>query len=383
MASLAGASKYIDQYYVDLLHMSNSAAGIDGTIRYVNDGAGTASVLGLSTTGVTVNGTFKIGTSTLSLAANFTTSGANALTLTTTGATNVTLPTTGTVATLAGSESFTNKTITAAVLSGSFTGTYTLAGTPTISSPTITTPTIATIINSGTLTLPTSTDTLVGRATTDTLTNKTLTSPKIGTSVLDTNGLELFKFSLGASAVNEVTLNNAATGNRPGFQATGDDTNISLDLSGKGTGGVYVQGKSNGSASPTGYIGEILSTTVATGSAVALTTATTANVASVSLTAGQWEVCGMVNTKPASGTTTTAVTFAIGPTSATLPTQGISSPITSINAISPAADQTFALSIPPATINISATTTYYLLANVAFATSTMGAFGWIKAVRVA
>jgi hypothetical protein len=38
---------------------------------------------------------------------------------------------------------------------------------------------LATITNTGTLTLPTSTDTLVGRATTDTLTNKTLTTPAI------------------------------------------------------------------------------------------------------------------------------------------------------------------------------------------------------------
>lgn len=44
----------------------------------------------------------------------------------------------------------------------------------TLTSPVITTPTISSIINGGTLTLPTSTDTLVGRATTDTLTNKTI-----------------------------------------------------------------------------------------------------------------------------------------------------------------------------------------------------------------
>jgi len=43
-------------------------------------------------------------------------------------------------------------------------------------SPTLTTPTIASIVNTGTLTLPTSTDTLVGRATTDTLTNKTISA---------------------------------------------------------------------------------------------------------------------------------------------------------------------------------------------------------------
>jgi hypothetical protein len=49
----------------------------------------------------------------------------------------------------------------------------------TIAGLTLTSPTISSITNTGSLTLPTSTDTLVGRATTDTLTNKTLTDPKI------------------------------------------------------------------------------------------------------------------------------------------------------------------------------------------------------------
>jgi len=47
-------------------------------------------------------------------------------------------------------------------------------------SPTLTTPVISQIVNTGTLTLPTSTDTLVGRATTDTLTNKTWNGNTIG-----------------------------------------------------------------------------------------------------------------------------------------------------------------------------------------------------------
>lgn len=51
----------------------------------------------------------------------------------------------------------------------------------TLSGLTLTSPVISTISNTGTLTLPTSTDTLVGRATTDTLTNKTLTSPVVTT----------------------------------------------------------------------------------------------------------------------------------------------------------------------------------------------------------
>ena len=55
----------------------------------------------------------------------------------------------------------------------------TLTGSQTLTNKTLTAPVISTISNTGTITLPTSTDTLVGRATTDTLTNKTLTSPKI------------------------------------------------------------------------------------------------------------------------------------------------------------------------------------------------------------
>lgn len=53
----------------------------------------------------------------------------------------------------------------------------------TLTNKTLTAPIISTISNTGTLTLPTSTDTLVGRATTDTLTNKTLTTPTIASFV--------------------------------------------------------------------------------------------------------------------------------------------------------------------------------------------------------
>ena len=52
----------------------------------------------------------------------------------------------------------------------------TLSGSQTLTNKTLTAPIISSISNTGTLTLPTSTDTLVGRATTDTLTNKTISS---------------------------------------------------------------------------------------------------------------------------------------------------------------------------------------------------------------
>jgi len=76
---------------------------------------------------------------------------------------------------------------------------------------------------------------------TQTLTNKTLTSPKIGTSILDTNGNQLALLTATSSAVNEVTLANAATGDNPIIQASGDDSNIGIQLKTKGTGVIQAE----------------------------------------------------------------------------------------------------------------------------------------------
>jgi hypothetical protein len=82
---------------------------------------------------------------------------------------------------------------------------------------------------------------------TQTLTNKTLTAPKIGTSILDTNGNELALLTATGSAVNEFTISNAASGAGPKLSSTGE-TNIDLDLEAKGTGHVTVRGNTNSGA---------------------------------------------------------------------------------------------------------------------------------------
>lgn len=88
-------------------------------------------------------------------------------------------------------------------------------------------------------------DTWVFAAHPATLTNKTLTSPvlttpRVTTAINDVNGAELIKVTATASAVNEVTLANAATGNKPTITATGGDTNVTVKLAGKGTGSVEI-----------------------------------------------------------------------------------------------------------------------------------------------
>ena len=62
------------------------------------------------------------------------------------------------------------------------------------------------------------------------------TSPKITTGINDSNNNELIKVTATGSAVNEITVANAATGNGPTLSATGDDTNIDLNIAGKGSG---------------------------------------------------------------------------------------------------------------------------------------------------
>ena len=79
-----------------------------------------------------------------------------------------------------------------------------------------------------------------------TLTNKTLTEPKIvnGGFIADANGNEQIKFTTTASAVNELTVINSATGSAPDIQSTGDDTNIDLKITPKGTGKIILDGLS-------------------------------------------------------------------------------------------------------------------------------------------
>jgi len=80
--------------------------------------------------------------------------------------------------------------------------------------------------------------TLVSLVSTDTLTNKTLTAPKIADAgfIADANGNEQIIFQTTSSAVNELEVTNAATGNNPAIAASGGDTNVGLEFTAKGSG---------------------------------------------------------------------------------------------------------------------------------------------------
>ena len=91
-----------------------------------------------------------------------------------------------------------------------------------------------------------STVSITGLSTSATGTVLTLTDTSISStqdirlptakSIADDSGNEYLKFVKTASAVNEISITNSATGNSPDLSVTGSDTNIGLSITTKGTG---------------------------------------------------------------------------------------------------------------------------------------------------
>jgi len=98
--------------------------------------------------------------------------------------------------------------------------------TQTLTNKTLTTPIISSISNTGLLTLPTSTDTLVARTTTDTLTNKYLQSPNEVVQIIGT-GFAGYTFDVLSGGVVYITANSTANGTI-NFRGNGSTTLASV-----------------------------------------------------------------------------------------------------------------------------------------------------------
>jgi len=278
MTSLVG--QRITAYIGDLCQVSNSGTGIDGTLRAISSGTGTASALQVSTAGVKFTGTVAYGSSSvafggnfsttgtfssggnfstsstvaitgaLSIAGAFSTIGANSLAITTSAPTAITLPNSGTLSTLAGSETLTNKTITNPKITqiNDANGNTSITNTATGSAVNYLNITNG-ATGSGISLAATGSDSAVnlalsqkGAARVD-LGAASCTGIKLVSSqpILDANNNKLINFNAIGSAVNYLTIVNNSTTNAPQLASGGSDTNINLTLATQGTGTILLE----------------------------------------------------------------------------------------------------------------------------------------------
>jgi len=325
-------------------------------------------------TATSINGnTFTSGTYTLTGSPGKTFTFSNTLTLAGTDGTTMTFPSTSdTVAGLAATQALTNKTLNGNTFT---TGTYTLTGAAG-----------KTLTFNNTLTL----------AGTD---STTQTFPATSATIARTDAGQTFTGTQTFGALTATTVNGAAITAGTGTLTLGSSTltiNSSTAITPAASGvagwsggtlttqpvGQYSGTATNDNATA-GNIGEYVESILLVGSAVSQTTSTPKTVTSISLTAGDWEVSGVVNWNIAASTSITQFVQSLSTTTNALDlTDGRYTGQISGAFVPGAISAGVATSIPPCRFSLSTTTTIYLVSQPAFTAAALSAYGIIRARRM-
>lgn len=142
-----------------------------------------------------------------------------------------------------------------------------------------------------------------------------------------------------------------------------------------------ILGTATNDSAGAGDIGEYIAASVALGAPIALTTNVAANIASISLTAGDWSLSGLIGFTGGATTTVSVLSGSLSTTSATPNTTS------GMRATAPSSGGTpfnlsaVELAIPPTQISLGGTTTVYLVALATFGTSTCAGYGMLSGRR--
>jgi hypothetical protein len=138
-------------------------------------------------------------------------------------------------------------------------------------------------------------------------------------------------------------------------------------------------GVTSNTAANAGNIGEYISNTVASGSAISLTNATPVNLTSISLTAGDWECTSVAYFVPAATTIISVGISSTSTTTAVLDTSVFRAG--DISAPTATGGNTISAISGPSRFSLSATTTVFQVLQGNFNTSTLTAYGGIQCWR--
>lgn len=142
-----------------------------------------------------------------------------------------------------------------------------------------------------------------------------------------------------------------------------------------------IVGVIDASSAAAGSVGEYIESVILQASATSLVTATPKTITSISLTAGDWDVSGVVYYLFPTSTTVTLIAGSISTTTNVSDTTSGRWSQLLFASFAPGNGTVMSQVIPTVRINVSSTTTYYLVAAATFATSTLTGFGAISARR--
>jgi len=213
-----------------------------------------------------------------------------------------------------------------------------------------------------------------------------------GTIFTDGNDLTQFRVNnQTTNAANYLEVDAANTGSAPVLSVQGTDTNASMTIQGRGTGGVQIKGQTAGVSVPASYVGEVICAQVTNGGSptgcatnsntpVTLSSGVAATITSITLTPGDWDIWGNFVSLAAGTTTTSAVQCAFSTTAATFPSTPNQGGFALIWTSTPAGGANI---LPCGTmpVHVSSNTTYYLIGQAQFSVSTMSGYGYIGARR--